>query len=65
MKDSIEKVYREQLERYKTKEEKIQYLKDCEFNIQMVDRWTNGDRISYEVVTQLLHELCDNGSEEN
>ena len=45
------------LEEYKTKEEKIKYLEDCEFNINMIDRWDEEESISMRVIWDLLKEL--------
>lgn len=53
----IELEYRQLLKRYKTKEEKLNYLRDCEFNIQMVDKWTDEDKKCYEVVCKLIKEV--------
>ena len=43
-----------------TKEEKIEYLEDCKFNIDMVDRWQEHDKICYDVVCELLKEVKEN-----
>lgn len=43
-----------------TKEEKIQYLEDCEFNINMIDRWQGDDKTRWEVVVDLLKEVKEN-----
>ena len=40
-----------------TKEEKIQYLKDCKFMIAMIDTWDSDDRLADTVVFDLLKEL--------
>lgn len=63
--DVEEKMYREQLAKYKTKEEKLEYLRDCDWQIEMIDHWQRRDWICSEVVHELIQELCDNGSEEN
>lgn len=54
-----EEIKRRYLERMvgMTKDERIQYLEDCKFNIDMIDRWTDEDKLYWEVVVELLKEL--------
>ena len=40
-----------------TKEERIQYLEDCKFNIDMIDRWTEEDKICHNIIVNLLKEM--------
>lgn len=40
-----------------TKEQKIEYLEDCKWNIDMKDHWTNEDEEKYDTVVELLKEL--------
>ncbi len=40
-----------------SKEERIQYLEDCKFNIDMIDRWTEEDKIYHNVIVNLLKEM--------
>ena len=40
-----------------SKEEKIQYLKDCKFMIAMIDTWDSEDKIADRVLFDLLKEL--------
>ena len=58
MKESKE--YVEIMKKYETKEEKIKYLEECEWQINMIDRWTQRDRICYEVVKDLINYLKEN-----
>lgn len=39
------------------KQEKIDYLEERKFYINMIDRWDNDDRLAYGVVVDLLKEL--------
>ena len=55
--DEEEKMYREQLEKYSTKEEKLEYLEGCHWNIEMIDHWQDRDWICSEVVEDLIKEL--------
>lgn len=43
-----------------SKEEKIKYLEDCKFNIDMIDRWSDYDELCWEVVVELLEEVKEN-----
>lgn len=43
-----------------SKEEKIQYLEDCKFNIDMIDRWQDDDELCWRVVVDLLKEMKEN-----
>lgn len=52
-----EKVYRQQLAKYKTLEEKIDYLERCDWQIQMIDHWTDRDWICNDIVHKFLKEL--------
>lgn len=58
IKEGIRKKY-EEIMKDMTKEEKIEYLEDCKFNIDMIDRWTQEDEFYYDVVCKLLRELKD------
>ena len=40
-----------------TKEQKIEYLENCKWNIDMKDRWTDEDEEKYDIVNKLLKEL--------
>lgn len=56
IKAGIRKKY-EEIMKNMTKEEKIKYLEDCKFNIDMIDRWTQEDEFYYDVVCKLLKEV--------
>lgn len=43
-----------------SKEEKIKYLENCKFNIDMIDRWQDDDKLCWEVVIDLLKEVKEN-----
>lgn len=62
IKANIRKKYEENMKDM-TKEEKIKYLEDCKFNIDMIDRWSQEDEFYYDVVCKLLREVKD--EEEN
>lgn len=49
--------YKKQLQKYKTKEEKINYLEELKFLTDMIDRWTEFDRVSYDAILELLDEV--------
>lgn len=57
----LEKQYREQLAKRKTIKDKIEYLENCEFNIQMVDRWTTKEEMCIDIVWKLEKEI-NNGT---
>ena len=40
-----------------TKEEKIKWLEDLEWNIEMVDRWQKDEWVSIDAVRKLLKEI--------
>lgn len=40
-----------------SKEERIQYLEDCKFSIDMIDRWTEEDKTYNKVISELLRDL--------
>lgn len=40
-----------------SKEERIQYLEDCKFSIDMIDRWTEEDKLYHKVIVELLKEI--------
>jgi hypothetical protein len=40
-----------------TKEQKIEYLEDCKWSIDMKDRWIDEDEEKYDIVNKLLKEL--------
>ena len=52
----IKEIYLNQL-KGKTKEEQIEYLETCKFNIDMVDRWTEKDEECYHIVCELLKQI--------
>ena len=52
-----EKIYREKLSNFKTTEEKIIYLEECKFSIDMIDVWDETDRECYSIVSKLLKEI--------
>lgn len=56
IKDKIKVKYEENMKDM-TKEEKIEYLEDCKFNIDMIDRWSQEDEFHYDVVCKLLREV--------
>ena len=58
-KEEYEKQKEEYLDIIKdmSKEEKIQYLKDCKFMIAMIDTWDSEDKIADRVLFDLLKEL--------
>ena len=58
IKANIRKRYEENMKDM-TKEEKIEYLEDCKFNIDMIDRWSQDDEFYYSVVCDLLKEIKD------
>ncbi len=49
--------YRNQLKKYKTKLEKIEYLEELKFLLEMVDRWTDFDRVSFDALCELINEV--------
>lgn len=49
--------YRNQLKKYKTKKEKIEYLEELKFLLEMVDRWTDFDRVSFDALCELINEV--------
>ena len=55
--ENREQEYKNILEEYKTKEEKLNYLKECKWQIQMIDHWTKEDRIDNEIVNKLIKEV--------
>ena len=57
MEMQIEMLYTRELEKRRTKEEKLEYLRDCKFNIDMIDRWQEEDKISYDIVCKLIKEV--------
>lgn len=59
IKANIRKKYEENMKDM-TKEEKIKYLEDCKFNIDMIDRWSQEDEFYYDVVCKLLREVKEN-----
>lgn len=59
IKANIRKKYEENMKDM-TKEEKIEYLEDCKFNIDMIDRWSQEDEFYYDVVCDLLREVKEN-----
>ena len=58
IKDKIKVKYEENMKDM-SKEEKIEYLEDCKFNIDMIDRWSQEDEFYYHVVCELLREVKD------
>lgn len=52
--------YKKQLKRYKTREEKIKYLEELKFLIEMIDKWTDFDSASFEAVCELIKEVKQN-----
>ena len=57
--------YKKQLEKYETKEQKIEYLEDVIFDLEMIDRWKESERLSYIVLCQLLNEVKNEESANN
>ena len=57
-KEKIEKYYfyKEEIKNM-TKEEKIKWLEDLEWNIEMVDRWQKDEWVSIDAVRKLLKEI--------
>ena len=57
-KEKIEKYnfYKEKIKDM-TKEEKIKWLEDLEWNIEMVDRWQKDEWVSIDAVRKLLKEI--------
>lgn len=51
--------YKKQLNKYKTREEKIKYLEELKFLIEMIDRWTDFDSASFDAVCDLIKEVKD------
>lgn len=49
--------YKNQLKKYKTKKEKIEYLEELKFLLEMVDRWTDFDRVSFDALCELINEV--------
>lgn len=49
--------YKKQLKKYKTKLEKIEYLEQIIFLLEMIDNWSEFDRVSYDAAMELLNEL--------
>lgn len=52
--------YKNQLKKYKTKEQKIEYLEQLKFLIEMIDRWTDFDSESFNAVCELIKEVKNN-----
>lgn len=52
--------YKNQLKKYKTKEQKIEYLEQLKFLIEMIDRWTDFDAESFNAVCELIKEVKNN-----
>lgn len=40
-----------------TKEQKIEYLEECKWNIEMVDRWQTQEYVNMNAVNTILKEL--------
>ena len=57
MKKERYEFYKEQLKKYETKEEKLEYIEHLIFLLELIDRWTNEDRESYEALCDLLNEV--------
>jgi len=49
--------YKEQLKKYETKEEKLEYLEQLKFLLEMVDRWTDADKESFDAICELIDEV--------
>ena len=57
MKTKKYKFYKEQLNKYETKEEKLEYLEQLKFLLEMVDRWTDEDKESFDAICELIDEV--------
>lgn len=55
--DELKKMYSNYLKEFKNKKEKIEYLEDIEFSINMIDRWDDDDRIAIKVIGDLMKEV--------
>lgn len=40
-----------------TKEQKIEYLEECKWNIEMVDRWQTQEYVNMNAINTILKEL--------
>ena len=58
IKEGIRKSYEDKMKDM-TKEEKIAFLKECKFLIDMHDTWTQEDEFNYDVACELLGEVKD------
>ena len=55
-----ELIFRRELKKYKTKEEKLDYLKECRWQIELIDRWNKENEKDYDIVNKLIKEVEEN-----
>lgn len=55
--NNFKEMYLKHLEGFKTKKEKIEYLEDVEFSINMIDMWDDNDKIAMKVISDLINEI--------
>lgn len=51
------KFYKNQLKKYKTKQEKIKYLEELKFLIQLIEKWTDFEKTSFDAICELQKEV--------
>lgn len=49
--------FKEQLNKYETKEEKLEYLETVLFSTEMIDRWSETDGANFIALNKLIKEL--------
>ena len=49
--------YKKQLKRYRTNKSRIKFLEEMLFLVEMVDRWNDFDKASYEALKDLIQEV--------
>lgn len=49
--------FKEQLNKYETKEQKLEYLETVLFSTEMIDRWSETDGANFIALNKLIKEL--------
>ena len=49
--------FKEQLNKYETKEQKLEYLETVLFSTEMIDRWSETDGADFIALNKLIKEL--------
>lgn len=49
--------YKKQLKRYRTNKSRLNFLEEMLFLVEMVDRWNDFDKASYEALKDLIKEV--------